>query len=80
MSSNVQITIIIQDGTASRYTRAFIPEEIVYIETFETKHEAMKKEAQIKQLTRKQKELLILQSQEKTTEFLNQHPYQFKGE
>ncbi len=69
-----------QNGTASRYTHAFAPLEIVYIETFDTKSEAMKKEAQIKRLTRKQKDVLILQHQENTAQFLNYHPYQFKGE
>ena len=48
-----------QAGTASRYTRARLPVELVYTESFATKEEAMSREWHIKHLTRKQKEALI---------------------
>ena len=42
-------------GTASKYTAARRPVEIVYLEEKETKQEAMKREAAIKKLKRKDK-------------------------
>ena len=69
-----------QQGTASHYTHAFIPKEVVLIKCFETKSEAMKQESQIKKLTRKQKDELIQTNHEQTSAFLALHPYQFKGE
>lgn len=47
------------DGTGSKYTRARRPVELAYYESFETKEEAMSREYQIKQLSRKQKQALI---------------------
>ncbi|MCF0123403.1 MAG: GIY-YIG nuclease family protein [Ruminiclostridium sp.] len=46
-------------GTASKYTRARRPVTLVYHESFPTKEEAMRREWQIKQLTRTQKEALM---------------------
>ena len=46
-------------GTASKYTAARRPVELVYLETFETKEEAMKREAAIKRMSRKEKLKLI---------------------
>lgn len=46
-------------GKGSKYTRVRTPVELVYLEAHETKQEAMSREVQIKQLTRKQKERLI---------------------
>lgn len=46
-------------GKGGKYTRTRIPVELVYLETYETKQEAMSREAQIKRLTRTQKEVLI---------------------
>lgn len=46
-------------GTASKYTRPRRPVVLVYYESFATRHEAMSREAQIKRLTRKEKEALI---------------------
>lgn len=43
----------------AKYTRSRRPVELIYFETFENKSEALKREYQIKQLTRKQKEKLI---------------------
>ena len=46
-------------GTASKYTAPRRPVEIVYTEQFATKQEAMSREYQIKQLTRREKIDLI---------------------
>lgn len=42
-------------GKGAKYTRARLPVQLKYYEQFETKQEAMKREYEIKQLTRKQK-------------------------
>lgn len=47
------------NGTASKYTRARLPVELVYFETFETRSQAMKREYAIKTLTREEKLELI---------------------
>ena len=67
-----------QKGTGAHYTRAFVPESVVYVEVFETKSEAMKKEALIKKMTRTQKEEMIQQYEERTQDYLNNHPFEFK--
>lgn len=46
-------------GTGAKYTRARRPVELVYYEVFETRSEAMVREAQIKNLTREEKNKLI---------------------
>ena len=46
-------------GTASKYTRSRRPVELVYYEVFETRHEAMSREAFIKRLNRREKQLLM---------------------
>lgn len=46
-------------GTGAKYTRAFGPCELVYFESYEDKTEAMKREAQIKQMSRSEKESLM---------------------
>ena len=46
-------------GKASRYTASRRPVEMVYLEAFETKTEAMKREAAIKKLSRKEKLKLV---------------------
>ena len=46
-------------GTGGKYTRSHRPVSLVYYETFPTKEEAMKREYEIKQLTRDEKEALI---------------------
>ena len=46
-------------GTASKYTRSRRPVEFVYYESFETRHEAMSREAHIKQLSREKKQRLV---------------------
>lgn len=47
------------EGTGAKYTRGRTPVELVYLEVFETKQEAMKKEAAIKKLTKGDKLQLI---------------------
>lgn len=46
-------------GTGARYTKPRRPVVLVYYEEFQTKEEAMRREASIKKLTRRQKEILI---------------------
>lgn len=46
-------------GKGSKYTRVRTPVELAYLEVHETKQEAMSREMQIKQLTRKEKEQLV---------------------
>ena len=47
-------------GKGARYTRSRLPVVLLYQETFATKTEALQREYQIKQLTREQKECLIV--------------------
>lgn len=53
------------NGKGAKYTRARLPVHLVYYEVFATKQEAMQREWAIKQLTRKDKLLLIKQLQPK---------------
>ena len=46
-------------GHGAKYTRSRKPVELVYFESFETKQEAMRREWEIKQLSREEKLLLI---------------------
>lgn len=46
-------------GRGARYTRGRGPVELAYQEKHDTKQEAMQREAQIKKMTRKEKEKLI---------------------
>ncbi len=46
-------------GQGAKYTRGRRPVKLVYTEIHDTKREAMQREAQIKKLTRKEKEALI---------------------
>ena len=47
------------EGKGAKYTRGRLPAELVYFEEFLTKGEAMKREYQIKQLSREEKIKLI---------------------
>ncbi len=47
------------DGKGAKYTRSHRPLEIGYVETFESRSDAMKREKQIKKLTHEQKAGLI---------------------
>ena len=55
-------------GLGAKYTRIRRPVTLSYVEYYETKSEAMKREAAIKKLTRAQKDALIAQSDSGTTE------------
>lgn len=46
-------------GKGAKYTKARIPVELAYFETFQTKKEAMQREWEIKKMTRKEKIALI---------------------
>lgn len=48
-------------GKGAKYTRSRLPVELVYSELFETKEEALRREAEIKRMTHRQKELLAVQ-------------------
>ncbi len=48
-----------QSGNGGRYTRAHRPVELVYHEVYATRHEAMRREWEIKHMTKEQKENLI---------------------
>ena len=52
-----------QAGKGAKYTKARLPVELVYYEVFPTKEEAMRREWDIKQLSRKAKLDLIEQSE-----------------
>lgn len=47
----------------AKYTRGRTPVKLVYYETFETKSEALKREAAIKKLSRSEKDALIATEQ-----------------
>lgn len=47
------------NGNGAKYTKARRPVKLIYYEEFPDKNQALKREYAIKQLTRKQKELLI---------------------
>lgn len=51
-----------ESGKGAKYTRGRGPFEIMYVETFLTKQEAMRREYAIKQLSRKQKKLTLLKN------------------
>lgn len=53
-------------GRGAKYTRARRPVELVYVEYLEDKSSALKREYQIKQMTRVQKDELLAQSSAKT--------------
>lgn len=46
--------------SGARYTKAFIPEEIVYLESQPDRSNALKREIEIKKMSRKEKDHLIL--------------------
>ena len=49
-------------GKGAKYTKTRRPVKLVYYEEYETKNEAMSREYAIKQLSRKEKEALIVSS------------------
>lgn len=50
------------NGKGAKYTRGRLPVELVYFEEFLTKSEALKRECEIKKMTREQKNKLIQKS------------------
>lgn len=48
-----------QKGVGAKYTRGRTPVELIYYESFPTKEEAMRREYEIKHLSRREKEILI---------------------
>ena len=46
-------------GQGAKYTRMHEPEEIVYVEEFDSRSEAMKREREIKSLSHNKKQLLV---------------------
>lgn len=52
-------------GKGAKYTRSRRPIQIVYTENFELKMEALKREKEIKKLTKCQKEQLIIKQNKK---------------
>ena len=48
-------------GKGAKYTRGRRPVTLVYFEEFETKEEAMRRDAAIKKLSKEKKELLVAQ-------------------
>jgi putative endonuclease len=54
-------------GGGARYVRMYPPKEVVYVEKFETRSIAMKRERQIKHLTHSQKQKLIGSKHENTS-------------
>lgn len=55
------------EGKGAKYTRSRRPVALVYYEAFSTKEEAMRREYEIKQLSRKKKEELIFKQQTDTS-------------
>ena len=47
------------EGKGAKYTKSRLPVKVIYSEEFSTKSEAMKREAEIKKMTRVMKEALI---------------------
>ncbi len=47
------------DGRGARYTRGRLPVKIVYFEMFENRSEAMKREWEMKQMKKAEKEALL---------------------
>ena len=52
-------TAVHNRGAGAKYTRSRLPAKLVYYEAFETKQEAMKREAAFKKLTHAQKLAMI---------------------
>jgi len=48
-----------QSGKGAKYTKAHLPVELAYHETFTTREEAMRREYELKQMTKAQKEALV---------------------
>lgn len=53
-----------RSGDGAKYTRGRRPLELIHLETYATKSAAMSREAEIKQLSRSQKERLVTETPE----------------
>jgi putative endonuclease len=63
-SNNVEKRVDVHNKKrGAKYTKTRLPVKLVYTECFDSKSEAMKREYQIKQLTRQQKLKLIREKQ-----------------
>ncbi len=51
-----------RSGEGAKYTRGRGPLKLIYLEVFDSKEEAMSREARIKRLSRAQKQALVLAS------------------
>lgn len=49
-----------KSSKSAKYTRYFTSLELVYSETYSTRKEALRREAQLKKLSRKEKDALLL--------------------
>ena len=58
-------------GIASRYTRARLPVEFVFIKSIENKNDALKEEIKTKKLARKQKIELINSNENKIKDYIS---------
>ena len=47
------------EGRGAKYTKGHKPIKVIYQEKFATKSEALKREAEIKKMTKKMKEILV---------------------
>lgn len=47
------------EGKGAKYTRGRLPVVVVYSQEFDNKSDAMKREVEIKKLTRQEKEILV---------------------
>ena len=56
-----------EHGAGAKYTRSRLPVRLVWHEAFETKSEAMRREAAVKRLSRREKEALIALSSASST-------------
>ena len=57
-----------QAGRGGKYTRSHLPVELVYYETWPSRHEAMSRERQIKGLSRGEKLALISEKEKQNNE------------
>lgn len=59
-------------GRGAKYTRARFPVALVYLERFDEKQEAMRREYFLKQLSRPQKEALIAEHEAQTRKLMKE--------
>ena len=53
-------------GVASKYTRSRLPVTLAYLEVFDNKNDAMKRECEIKKLDKSQKEEMIINANQRS--------------